>query len=59
MLAGDAIGIFGWVVSERSTLAKPLPMVAASRVKRSLYLLKVSDAELLAAGAAPVADSGS
>jgi len=34
-------------------------MVAASRVKRSLYLLKVSDAELLAAGAAPVADSGS
>lgn len=40
--------IFGWVVSDRAALQQPLPMVAASRVNRSLYLLEVSDEQLLA-----------
>lgn len=40
--------IFGWVVSDKAALQQPLPMVAASRVKRSLYLLQVSDGQLLA-----------
>lgn len=44
---GDATGIYGWVVSDRGALQQLKPMVAASRVKRSLYLLKTSDVSLL------------
>ena len=45
-VAGNSI--FGWFVSDRAALQQPLPMVAASRINRSLYLLKVSDNQLLA-----------
>lgn len=40
---GDATGIYGWVVSDRGALPQRMPMVAASRMKRSLYRLHISD----------------
>jgi hypothetical protein len=46
--AGDTTGIHGWVISDKQAIQGSLPMVAAMRLKRSLSVLKCTEAAMLA-----------
>lgn len=42
------MGVYGWEISDKATLPRTLPMVAAVRFKRSLYHLSCTDATIFA-----------